>query len=359
MSASRHGLSICICTYQRPALLKLELLDLFAQTVHPERLIVVDGDAGSAEVPDMLAGLEFPAGCRVIYLPSNHGNLSYQRYLGWRAAAGDLLLYLDDDLRIPDREAIAKVIAPFDQPPYREVVGVTAVTHSRGWEHFQDPAIVRGERAPGWLRGFGEAARLSPGDLTSTGHRLFPQPNGRDYAEVRWLQGRVMAYRMSAITQDTFSADLFALDEIRCGLGEDTFLSRRVGRAGRLLINFSAHFDHPDADTPKSYPVKAYKLAYAQAYSRRFLNDHYRLTSPPTAADRFHLVKSYAGNAALHWFHAVRKRQRGYFAYAWGFTRGALRGLVQKPTAHTLTPQIDWWKDAEHALQGQRVIRDG
>ncbi|MDX2163658.1 MAG: glycosyltransferase [bacterium] len=353
-------LCICICTYQRPHLLKQELLDLFAQTVHPACLIIVNGDPASPEVRDMLCSLEYPPGWKVVYVPSNHGNLSYQRYLGWRAAAGyDVLVYFDDDLRVPKPDSLAQVIAPYQDMAYRDVVGVTALTHARGWNHFQDPEIVQDlDKAPRALvRWMGASSGLLPGDISSVGNRIYPVPQSGDpYAEVRWLQGRVMAYRMQAMHEDTFSDDLFALDEIRCGLGEDTYLSRQVGAHGRLLISTTARFDHPDEDTPKSYPVKAYKLAYARAYSRRFLNDHYRVTEPPRLSDRFDLVKSYVGNMALNWVSALRKRKARYTAYAWGYTRGALRGLLQKPTARALTPTVNWRADAERALAGRQTL---
>lgn len=357
MSTFIPGLCICICTYKRSTLLRAEILDLLAQTAHPENLIIVDGDPQSTEVLEMLRSLPYPSGWRVTYVPSNHSNLSYQRYLGWRAASGHrLLLYFDDDLRIPDTGAVVKVIAPFDNDDFHDVVGVTALTRAKGWDHFGDPDMIRSsEQAPQLLlRWFGESSNLNPGDLSSTGNRLYPPDDREGYAEVKWLQGRVMAYRLDAMAQGTFSEDMFALDEIRCGLGEDTFLSTRVAVAGRLLISFNSHFDHPDDDTPKSYPYKAYKLAYARAYSRRFLNDHYRAYDKPRLEDRFNLVKSYVGNSLFNWLRAITQPKRSNLAYAWGYLRGALRGVFQSPTARRLTPGVDWWGDADAAL-AQRI----
>jgi GT2 family glycosyltransferase len=181
--------------------------------------------------------------------------------------------------------------------------------------------------------------------------------DGRDYFETSWLQGRIMAYSMSAIRQDTFSADLFALDHVRCGLGEDTFLSRRVGARGKLLYTFRAVVDHPNADSPKSYPFEAYQYAYAATYSRRFQNDHYRVDQRPTRADRLALVKSYLGGIFLAWARAIRKPDRANAARARGTTLGALHGLTRPPTAKRLTPGIDWWKAADEALVNAATVQ--
>jgi hypothetical protein len=167
-----------------------------------------------------------------------------------------------------------------------------------------------------------------------------------------------MAYKLAALTEECFSADLFALDRIGV-LGEDTFLSRRVGTKGDLLLAFCAQFEHPDADLPQAYPTRALKFGYTSAYSRRLLNDNYRGFDPPRFSDRVALVKSYLGTTLLNWCRALASPKKHRFAFAWGYTLGAFRGLIQKPTAKNLAPQIDWWQDAEAALRQAIVIQEG
>jgi hypothetical protein len=318
-------------------------------------------------VPEMLSKLDFPISRHVLYLPSNHANLSYQRYLGWRVAKtlpAPCFLYLDDDLRISQTDAIEKVIAPLTWEEDK-IVGVTAPSQSGGFENIQEAEalIDRDHQSRGvtplLVKIFGAARSIPPGGLSPSGHRRFPLNQGNNYSPVEWLQGRVMAYSMRALSEECFSVDLFALDHIRCGLGEDTFLSRKVGSKGQLLLAFCAQFEHPDDDLPKSYPYQAYKLGYASAYSRRLLNDHYRGFDPPLMSDRFALVKSFLGTACLNWWRAVTGPKRHRFAYAWGYSRGALRGLLQKPTARNLTPNIDWGRDAEAALKNLVVVHHG
>ena len=356
-----NSLCVCIPTYKRPYLLSLLLQDLAQQTIVPSVMIIIDGDPASGDVIQRLSSLDLPVPWRVIYLPSNHSNLSYQRYLGWRVAAdlgADILIYFDDDQRIYQNDVLEWLTRPLVD--HNDVVGVGCYIRVPDSDH--DPAMnhLMAKRQTHWLvQRFGSrtALDLKPGQLTPTGHRVGLADNGQDYVETDWLQGRVMAYRMSAITAETFSDDLFGLDHVRCGLGEDTFLSRRVGARGKLLYTFRAVVDHPNADTPKAYPYEAYKYAYAATYSRRFLNDYYRVYDPPTISDRWALVKSYAGNVLLAWMRALSKPNKTNLAFARGTTLGALHGLTRPPTAKRLTPHIDWWGDAEKALSKAEQLR--
>lgn len=357
-------LTICIPTYKRSTLLQRLLEDISSQTIQPQAVIIVDGDPTSGEVLQMLANTALPRAWRIIYVPSNHANLAYQRYLGWRTAAdlgAEILIYFDDDQRIHQPDVLEWLIRPLLAAD-NGVVGVGC--YIRVPESGYDPTtnhLVAKKRTHWLVRRFGSSRTLNlkPGQLTPTGHRVGLIDNGQDYVDTDWLQGRVMAYRMSAISREIFSDDLFALTHIHCGLGEDTFLSRRIGARGKLLYTFRAVVDHPNADTPKAYPYEAYKYAYAATYSRRFLNDYYRVYDPPTLADRWALVKSYVGNVFLAWMRALYKPNKTTLAYARGTTLGAIHGLTRPPAAKRLTPRINWWADAEEALERRQVIQTG
>lgn len=354
------NVSICVPTFKRPRLLKLLLADICNQSINVNQIIVVDGDPGSGQALQTLSEI----GIKVsnIYVPSNYGNLSYQRYLGWRVARdlnSDVLIYFDDDQRILQSDVIDWLIKPFTTARDDSVVGVGCFSRVPTTGH--DPTmehLVRRFKSHWLTRTFGASAlmRLTPGEITPTGHRIKLVDDDSSYVTTKWLHGRVMAFRMSAISQHTFSEDLFALDHIRCGLGEDTFLSRRVGACGKLLYTFKAVVEHPNADTPKSYPYEAFKYAYAASYSRRFQNDHYRVYDLPTLSDRLALVRSYVGSVIVSWLRTISEPNDLNFALARGTTAGAIRGLTRPPTAKRLTPDIDWWADAEENLKSSQII---
>lgn len=349
-------LHICVCTYNRTDLLSRLIADVLNQSITPHTLIIVDGAPDTDKTRGMLVNKEFPSLCTVLYIPSNHGNLAYQRYLGWRASAdADILLYLDDDLRIVQRDAIEKTILPLTWQN-SNVVGVTAriifgkTTPGAEESVIKDRDAAARRALPLLVKWFGAARSIRPGGLSAAGHRVPPIYNGKDYETIQWLRGGVMAFNRHSISQDHFSDNLFALTKIRCGLGEDTFLSHNVQKDGDLLMAFNAVFEHPNSDAPKSYPTRAFLFGHATSYSRRLLNDNYHGLARPQWKNRLDLVKSYLGTAAINWLQALL-RPRGYrFAYSFGYTVGAIRGLLQKPTARNLTPKIEWWYDAEQAL---------
>jgi Predicted glycosyltransferases len=353
-----NNLALCICTYKRPSLLHSLLVDVANQTIQPSQIIIVDGDPESGDVRTLLE--ELAKNSKYIYIPSNHGNLPYQRYLGWWASKNnnaDFLLYLDDDLRIHQNDAISHLQKPLLED--ESVVGVTAdILDSEPGKLSTQPILNNKQHISSivkkWINLFGSGKRTQAGGLTQSGHRNYPKKRMDGYTEVQWLHGRVMFYRMSAINKECFSEDLFALDHIRCDLGEDTFLSRQIGKSGKLMLGFGLGLEHPNSDLPKCYPIEAKKLGYARAYSRRFLNDHYRITEQPRVSDRMALFNSYLGNSLINWWQTITSRESYQLAYARGYTKGALRGIFQKPTASKLTPNINWWKDAEEAIQ--RII---
>lgn len=357
-----HRLAVCIATFRRVHLLQGLLLDLVQQTVQPDCLIVVDGDPSTGDVPNMLQSLSLPTPWQVLYVPSNHGNLAYQRYLGWRLAQKHrVLLYFDDDLRIPLPDTVEKIVAPLYSDEQPDVVGVTAPSVTGDISCFAETEALQ-RRSDGVTKlasRLGSARDLHPGALSPTGNRILPEAGDTRYSEVEWMYGRVMAYDLESLTKDYFSPDLFAMYELRLGKAEDTFLSHMVTSRGRVLLATCTTVEHPDADVPKAYPYKARALAYAIAFSRRFLNDHYRVTEPPHFSDRVALIKSYAGNTILNWWRAFTSFKAYRFAYAWGYTLGALRGLTQRPTAQNLTPNIDWWADAEAALANVQIVQSG
>ena len=110
--------TLCIATRGRPGPLRRLLSDLARQSAQPNRLVIVDAEPESGEALAVLEDHQLCPRTRAIYIPSNHKNLPYQRYLGWRVAHGcDWLLYLDDDLRLPQTNAIERILEPLRDGP--------------------------------------------------------------------------------------------------------------------------------------------------------------------------------------------------------------------------------------------------
>ena len=346
-------LAVCVPTFQRPHLLRLLLRDLARQKLQPDLLIVVDGDPASGEVRSLLNEVSPAAPWKFMYIPSNHANLPYQRYLGWRASAGyRWLVYLDDDLRISQLTCLNKLVEPF-QLSDRNIAGVTARIAFHSKRGSVSPTVGPSEtKTPfaGLIERFGAGVHTPAGGLTPSGHRKLPLYGGQRYENVDWLHGAVMAFRRRLLTADCFSEDLFALAEVGCGLGEDTILSRRAASKGQLLFAFCARVKHDKGEESKARPTQEFRLGYATALSRRLINDNFRGLESPQWPDRLALLKSYAGNILLAWPRALKGLEHRKVRYALGYTIGALRGLCRGPSARRLTPRVEWWLYAERAM---------
>jgi peptidoglycan/xylan/chitin deacetylase (PgdA/CDA1 family) len=90
-------LSVVIATYNRRALLSRTLPTLFNQRFPPEEYEVVVADDGSSDgTAAWLRSLQTP--CKLVVLEQPHGGQGAAHNAGLRAASGDLVLFLDDDL---------------------------------------------------------------------------------------------------------------------------------------------------------------------------------------------------------------------------------------------------------------------
>jgi glycosyltransferase involved in cell wall biosynthesis len=343
--------AVVIPTYKRHHLLQELIVDITQQTLQPCELVVVDGDANSDIVLKLLNDIEFPKFWQVTYIPSIHGNAPFQRYLGVESIIeSEVVIFVDDDIEINQSMVFEKLLIPFAlQDPF--VAGLSPVITFPN----RKVPIKTVKHRSFFPENFWNA---QPGEITPLGNRIEPTNSGEDYAIVHWLRGGVMAYRLSSLLPVIYNEDVFSLSYIRCGLGvDDTFLSREVGTRGELLLAFCTNVIHADMDTSKAYPTNAFRLAYARAYSRRFINDHFRVNKNPMLQDRLVLIISLLGNTVISWIKVLQKLTRDNFQYASGYTLGTLRAFSQKPVARNLAPHVNWKNDTQKSLSQSIIVQ--
>lgn len=339
MAKVNPNLAVIIPTFKREAQLEALLEDLTQQDELPDLVVVVDGAPEEKNLEDTLRkkASQFK---KMLYIPSNHPNAPYQRYLGSQAVNEyPWIVFFDDDIRLPDQSSIRKLLIPFGWEN-RTITGVTAQIEYPGRKLPEEQ----------------KKSKRQPGSLTPVGDRLLPNDD-EEYAKVEWLRGGVMAYQTRSLLQEIYNEDVFSLSHIRCGLGvDDTFLSRQVMKHGELILANCVTVLHPDLDSSRAYPTAAYSLGYARAYSRRFLNDHYRIIKPPTLSDRLALLKSYLGNNLLNFLQAMIKKKTEW-KYFLGYLKGSYKGIFHPPSARKLAPSIKWEFDAQKALSQESWIK--
>ena len=93
---------IVIATYNRPKLLGLLLDDLTLCSNPPERIIVVD----SSDSPDARVIQR-----DLVYHHTEYKCQPFQRYLGLLLSQSEIVLFLDDDLRVTDLRFAERLLA--------------------------------------------------------------------------------------------------------------------------------------------------------------------------------------------------------------------------------------------------------
>lgn len=233
----RHLLSIVVCTRDRAASLRETLRSLAKVTVPPDcraELLVVDN--GSTDATRMVVAAFHPSGFSVRSLSEPAPGLAHARNRAVREAAGAILVFIDDDLRIP----------------------------------------------PGWLEGMCRPILAGAADAVQGGVRPAP------HLERPWFKGALRTWLAAVEDPVHPPAGIvganFALRRAavvltrgfdpRLGAGasgffEDTVFGWQLLRAGGKVAYHPAvavehHFD-PDRLTLKSYVRAAHKMARSHA----------------------------------------------------------------------------------------------
>jgi GT2 family glycosyltransferase len=119
--------SVVVPTFRRPDLLARCLAALIRQRFDADRFEVIVADDGNDQSTRATVENMQSACVRILYVPvtGNHGPAA-ARNVGWRAAAGKVIAFTDDDC-IPDSGWLAAGIEAFADPSVAAVTGQTIV----------------------------------------------------------------------------------------------------------------------------------------------------------------------------------------------------------------------------------------
>jgi glycosyltransferase involved in cell wall biosynthesis len=217
-------ISIIVCTYGRAAALKQLLNALKCQTYRKFEVLVIDGNQTPSPAREVVeAHLKNSIASNDVLLVHSERGLTRQRNLGLRAAKGDIVCFLDDDVTFGD-DFLLEVAELFERSDMSDVGGVT------GYDTLHYPAHMNLRwRFRSW---FGVMPGLDPGRVDHLGRAVplsFLEPCS-GCKEIGWLAGFCMIYRRSALK------DLFFDELLPTYGGEDRDFSMRVGQSHRLLM---------------------------------------------------------------------------------------------------------------------------
>jgi glycosyltransferase involved in cell wall biosynthesis len=223
-------LSVIICTYRRTEPVALLLRSLAAQTLTDFEVLLVDG-GGESGYAQSLANVKRYAPNLDVWVLASPKGLTRQRNAGLRAARGELICLLDDDVSF-EPDFLEKIAAAFERPGMERVGGLT------GYDVLHYPQAINARwRLRRLLR---IVPSLEPGAINRLGASVpvsFCQPFSGS-KRVGFFYGFCMIYRRSAI------AGLFFDEDLPTYGGEDRDFSFRVGREWSLLLDGDLKLQH-------------------------------------------------------------------------------------------------------------------
>lgn len=288
--------TLLITTLDRPDELRRCLASVIDQRVLPDEVVIVD--ASSPPAPTPIREELLSKGIRVAPLRAAPGRTA-QLNVGIRAASGDMIIIVDDDVVLEPR-FIGDIVQAFQTggPRLAAVQGTMRNDILRPWPARAFRCIFMQSRH----------TRRSPGRMLRSGYYTLPVAPTRP-VEIEVLRLTACAFRADVLRE-------FLLDESLAGyaLKEDIDLSYRISRHYQMLAIPNAGFLH--LKTPTARIGTREKSAMHVVNNFWFYSKH--LKGP--VLNRLAFAWGMTGRFGFELLRTVTKRDTAYFG-------GALDGL--------------------------------
>jgi len=205
----------------------------------------------------------------IIYIRSSHRNQPYQRYIGYLLSKKEILLFIDDDVEITDKQTIYKLIKKFEDINISGLAlrienkhSDTLLSRIPGTQLFKKRNVF-------WqIKGFLSGYPLLPvGKFGLCGNRgIYPRNEDR----IEYINGAAFAARRSAMFQN-FNFQLFDIFEKGLGMGEDAIIGYSLSKQGKLIYYDELVFLHND-QKDSTYIINIEAFAKRVAFSRLYLS---------------------------------------------------------------------------------------
>ena len=186
----------------------------------------------------------------VNYIRSERRALPWNRWLAFLHTAGDIVLFLDDDVRLAPG-ALSQLEQEYERLECSVSGPVAGVGFQFTGENGDQPARHAGELREWWLGTSGKTSgTMTPGGLPVSSAGL---QNDRS-VPVDHLWGGAMSYRREVLVRIGFLERLAALYDIGIGRGEDIVLSAYARRHGSLYLITRPLALHPVEGVARNIP---------------------------------------------------------------------------------------------------------
>ncbi|MDC0599167.1 glycosyltransferase family 2 protein [Candidatus Pseudothioglobus singularis] len=328
---------VIIATCNRKQSLMILVNQLLSCSKLPENIIIVDS---SETFNHNIVNINL-----VKYIQSNHQNQPYQRYVGFLASKSEILIYLDDDMRILDNECFNKILSFYQN---KNIVGVQP--NFRYVHNFFDNKMPKSKTRQlakknlflKFLKFLSGSPNINNGKFWLAGIRGNKPKNGEI---IQWFSGPIFSAKKNFLYLD-FNFSILDFYEISLGKAEDAILGFTLSRQGDLLYLSEELFAHDDQDD-SIYSLDFASHAFRVAHSRLYLSFEYaRLInfSKILAFLHFNLyIFGRIGSMALNQFIDYKPSRKLFIK---GYLKGYYKALKDFNKLLNYDNGVNWKKEA-------------
>jgi len=344
---------VIIATCNRKESLMILVNQLLSCSKLPENIIVVDS---SETINQDIKKIN-----SVKYIQSSHKNQPYQRYVGFLSSSSEILIYLDDDMRILDNECFNKILSLYHN---KNTVGVQP--NFRYEHNFFDNKmpnsktrqIAKKNKFLKFLKFLSGNPNINNGKFWLAGIRGNKPKNGEI---IEWFSGPVFSAKKNFLYIN-FNFSILGFYEISLGKAEDAILGFTLSRQGDLLYLSEELFAHDDQDD-SAYSVDFNSHATRVAHSRLYLSFEYARLINASKIFAFLHFNLYAlgriGSMILNQFIDYKLSRKLMLK---GYLKGYYKALKDYKKLLNYDNGINWNKEAINEIslnyQTKKLIKD-
>jgi glycosyltransferase involved in cell wall biosynthesis len=251
---------VIIATYNRfekAKRLALDLLKISNQLIN--QIIIVDSS-------DTQTVQSFHK--QIHHVITLHKNQPLQRYIGYKKATADYLLFLDDDMEIADNDCLEKLSNTFSEQYVGIAIHFNDKHQDTSLNQIAKSAFNKNNSSIGrfinWLSAY---PNLSDGIFGLCGVRgKQPSLGGR----TEFVSGGAFAAKRSDLYKN-FNFELFDLYKKKLGKGEDAIIGFTLSKQGGIYYHPDLMFYHND-QKDSSYSIDQFSFSRRVTFSRKYLS---------------------------------------------------------------------------------------
>lgn len=333
---------VIIATFNRKKSLSILVNQLLSCSRLPEKIIIIDSSETTNDDIKKIG--------RVKYIKSDHNNQPYQRYVGYLLADSEVLVFLDDDMRVLDKHCFEKIVDLYNN---EMIIGVQPnFKYIHNFFDYKMPKskirkIAKKNVILRCLKYFSGNLQQDDGKFWLAGIRgKKPLSNNK----IEWFNGPIFSVKKS-LAYLNFNFSLFHLYEMKIGKAEDAIFGFTHSRNGEIIYLEECFFSHDDQDD-SSYSLDFISYAKRVTYSRLYLSLEYaRLTKSSKTIAFLHFNLFVSGRIISLFLNQIFDYKSSRTKLLFGNIKGYFKALFEVRKLSKFENESYWKAEAEREIE--------